>query len=77
MQFAYTTGWRIPSEVLKLQWRHIDFEARVVRDRHTTKNDEGRTFPFTDALARLLDAQKTEHERLKADGVICPWVFSR
>jgi hypothetical protein len=38
--------------VLKLQWRHIDFEARVVRlDRHTTKNDEGRTFPFTDTDA--------------------------
>jgi integrase len=78
VQFAYVTGWRIPSEVLKLQWRHVDFEARVVRlDPHTTKNDEGRTFPFTDALARLLEAQKAEHDRLKADGVICPWVFNR
>lgn len=44
VQFAYITGWRIPSEVLRLQWRHVDFEARVVRlDPHTTKNDEGRT----------------------------------
>jgi integrase len=43
VQFAYITGWRIPSEVLLLQWRHVDFEARVVRlDAHTTKNDEGR-----------------------------------
>ena len=43
VQFAYITGWRIPSEVLPLQWRHVDFEARVVRlDPHTTKNDEGR-----------------------------------
>jgi integrase len=67
VQFACITGWRIPSEVLKLQWRHVDFEARVVRlDPHTTKNDEGRTFPFTDALARLLEAQKAEHERLNA-----------
>jgi integrase len=65
-------------EVLKLQWRHVDFEARVVRlDPHTTKNDEGRTFPFTDALGRLLEAQKAEHDRLKAEGVICPWVFNR
>jgi integrase len=41
-QFAYVAGWRIPSEVLTLQWRHVDFEARVVRlDPHTTKNDEG------------------------------------
>ena len=78
VQFAYITGWRIPSEVLRLQWRHVDFEARVVRlDPHTTKNDEGRTFPFTDALEQLLEAQKAEDDRLKADGVICPWVFHR
>jgi integrase len=48
VQFAYITGWRIPGEILKLQWRHVDFEARVVRlDPHTTKNDESRTFSFT------------------------------
>lgn len=52
VRFAYITGWRIPSEVLTLQWRHVDFEARVVRlDPHTTKNDEGRTFPFDAATA--------------------------
>jgi integrase len=78
VQFAYITGWRIPSEVLRLQWRHVDFEARVVRlDPHTTKNDEGRTFPFTETLHALLEAQKAEHDRLKAEGVICPWVFNR
>jgi integrase len=78
VQFAYITGWRIPSEVLPLQWRHVDFEARVVRlDPHTTKNDEGRTFPFTDALQQLLEAQKHEHDRLKAEDAICPWVFNR
>jgi integrase len=78
VQFGYITGWRIPSEVLRLQWRHVDFEARVVRlDPHTTKNDEGRTFPFTDALEQLLEAQKAEHDRLKAKDVICPWVFNR
>jgi integrase len=37
VRFAYITGWRIPSEVLKLQWRHIDFEARVVRLDHTRR----------------------------------------
>jgi len=50
----------------------------VVRlDPHTTKNDEGRTFPFTDALQQLLDAQRAEHEHLRAEGVLCPWVFHR
>jgi integrase len=78
VQFAYITGWRIPSEVRPLQWRHVDFEARVVRlDPHATKNDEGRTFPFTDALQELLEAQKAAHDRLKAEEVLCPWVFHR
>jgi integrase len=78
VQFGYITGWRIPSEILRLQWRHVDFEARVVRlDPHTTKNDEGRTFPFTDALEQVLEAQKAEHDHLKAKDVICPWVFNR
>jgi integrase len=64
--------------VLPLQWQHVDFEAHVVRlDPHTTKNDEGRTFPFTDALQELLEAQKAEHDRLKAEEVLCPWVFHR
>jgi integrase len=46
--FAYLTGWRIPSEVLTLQWRQIDFTSRIVRlDAGTTKNREGRVFPFT------------------------------
>ena len=59
VQLAYITGWRIPSEVLPLQWRHVDFETRVIRlDPHTTKNDEGRTVPFTDALEQVLEAQK-------------------
>jgi hypothetical protein len=53
-------------------------ELKTVRlDPHTTKNDEGGSFPFTDALERLLQAQKAEHERLKDEGVICPWVFNR
>ncbi len=51
--------------------------ASSVWTRTRTKNDEGHTFPFTDALERVLEAQSAEHERLKAEGVICPWVFNR
>ncbi len=55
--------------------------ARSLNERNSSawqlSENEGRTFPFTDALERRLAAQKTEHDRLKAEGVICPWVFNR
>ncbi len=77
--FAYITGWRIPSEVLALHWRQVDFAAGTVRlDAGTTKNDEGRVFPFTSDLRILLEAQR-EHTRAveREKGIICPWVFHR
>ena len=44
-QFAYIKGWRIPSEVLKLQWPQIDFLAGEIRlNAGTTKNNEGECF---------------------------------
>jgi integrase len=53
--FAYLTGWRLTSEILPLEWRQVDWEGRVVRlDPGTTKNGEGRSFPFTAALEALL-----------------------
>ena len=78
IEFAYITGWRIPSEVLTLEWRQVDFKAGEVRlDPESTKNREGRVFPFTDDLKRLLDAQQQEHLRLKGAGFIVPRVFVR
>lgn len=57
--FAYVTGWRIPSEVLRLEWRQIDFAAGEVRlNPGETKNREGRVFPFTPELRSLLEAQR-------------------
>ena len=54
VRFAYITGWRVKSEVLKLEWRHVDLKAGEVRlDPGTTKNGEGRTFPFTIDLKRV------------------------
>jgi transcriptional regulator with XRE-family HTH domain len=44
--FAYITGWRIPSEVLRLEWSHVDFVGSTVRlDGTMTKNGEPRTVP--------------------------------
>jgi integrase len=85
--FAYCTGWRIASEVLPLQWRQVSFTERtspeqliagtVRLDAGTTKNGDGRVFPFTEELRDLLLEQKREADRLKAGGVICPYVFHR
>jgi integrase len=57
--FAYITGWRTPSEVLTLEWRQVDFKLGQVRlDPGTTKNKEGRVFPFTTDLRTLLEEQQ-------------------
>jgi integrase len=79
--FSYLTGWRLQSEVLPLEWRQVDRKAGVVRlDPGTTKNEEGRTFPYGTLLHELRDvieAQWREHERLKTAGIVCPLVFHR
>jgi integrase len=78
IEFAYITGWRIASEVLPLEWRQVDLRAGEVRlDAGTTKNREGRTFPLTDDLRALLEAQHAEHVALKKAGKIEPHVFVR
>ena len=78
MEFAYITGWRVPSEVLRLEWRQIDFPAGEIRlDPETTKNREGRVFPMTDDLRALLLTLHAAHEQRKKAGQIVPWVFVR
>jgi integrase len=78
LEFAYLTGWRLASEVMPLEWRNVDWQGRVVRlDPGTTKSGEGRSFPFTLALERLLKAQEGEYSRLKQAGRIVPHVFHR
>ena len=75
--FAYATGWRIPSEILPLEWRQVDFAAGEVRlDPGTTKNDEGRVFPFTAELGRILEEQQRLADRVRRDkGMIPRYVF--
>ena len=79
VHFAYLTGWRIRSEVLTLQWRQVDLKAgRVVLDPGTTKNDDGRIFPFTDELRELLEKQRETTQSVQRERrVLCPWVFHR
>ena len=79
-RLAYLTGWR-KSEVLNLQWSAVDWTAGVVRlAPGSTKNDEGREFPFKvlPPLEALLKAQR-EHtrERERRNGTMIPHVFHR
>lgn len=80
--FAYLTGWRVPSEILTLQWRQVDLNVGTVRlDPGTTKNRDGRLFPFgahLPELAALLKAQRAATTAVEtSQDIICPWVFHR
>lgn len=76
--FGYLTGWRVDSEVLTREWRHVDFEANEIRlDPGETKNGEPRVFPLTVELRALLLAQKARADRMVAAGFLCPLVFFR
>ena len=75
--FAYITGWRTPSEILPLEWRQVDMKAGEVRlDAGTTKNGDGRVFPFTSELRRILEDQRKVADTLKREqGIIARHVF--
>ncbi len=78
--FGFYTGWR-KGEVLSLQWGQVDFQAGEIRlEPGTTKNDEGRTFPFH-VLPHLAEIVETQQERTptleKETGTLIPWVFHR
>ncbi len=76
--FGYITGWRVQSEILPLEWRHVDRKAGEARlEPGTTKNQAGRVFPFTDTLRALIDEQWRQHEALRQQGTICRYVFHR
>ena len=74
---AYTLGWRMQSEVLALERRHLDLGAGTLRlDPGMAKNDEGRVVYLTPELRTLLGEQLervTELER--SQGRIVPWLF--
>jgi integrase len=76
----YLTGWR-SGEVLPLRWTQVDFRVGVVHlDVGTTKNRDGRTFPFVvlPELEALLRGQREVTKALeRIQDRIIPWVFHR
>jgi integrase len=78
VEFAHVTGWRTSSEILPLEWRQVDMKAGEVRlDAGSTKNGEGRVFPFTAELRRVLEDQQEAAELLKKAGVISVLLHER
>jgi integrase len=76
----YFTGWR-KNEVLTRQWRHVDFDAGVIRlEPGETKNGRGRTFPFASLpeLKAVLDEQRAYTDATQRRvGRVIPWMFHR
>jgi integrase len=73
---ARITGWRIASELLTRQWRHVDLVAGWLRlEPGEGKTGEGRMFPLTGELRTLLEAQREATTAIEREGRICPWVF--
>jgi integrase len=79
MRFAFLTGWRVRSEILPMTWAQVDTTAKILRlEAGTTKNAEGRTFPY-DTLPELVDviaAQVRSRKALQVRGKLCPFVFA-
>jgi integrase len=77
LTIAYTYGWRMQSEVLTLERRHIDLETGTIRlDPGTTKNDEGRIVYLIPELKVQLEVQLRRVDELGWKlGRIVPFLF--
>jgi integrase len=74
---AHTYGWRMQSEILTRERRHLDLAAGTLRlEAGETKNDDGRVVKLTPELKALLAAQVARVDALgKHLGRIIPYLF--
>ena len=71
VELLYLSGWR-KGEALKLEWKDVDLEGRVVRLRiENSKNKESRVLPLTGRLWEIVQ------ERRKERRLDCPLVFHK
>jgi integrase len=79
VRVAAPTGWRMRSELLTRQWRHVDLKAGWLRlEPGEGKTREGRQFPLTTELRELLESQRARTAELEGRlGMVIPWVFHR
>jgi integrase len=79
VRVGYLTGWRVASELLTRQWKHIDFVGGFLRlEPGETKNNQGRMFPLFPELRETLEAQRRLTDDVeRATGRIVPSVFHR
>jgi site-specific recombinase XerD len=80
-EIAYITGWRIRSELLTRQWRHVDFSDRgwLRIDPGEAKDaTSGREFQFTTWMREVLERQRRYVSKIeRRAGTVIPWVFCR
>ena len=78
-EVAYVTGWRLPSEVLTREWRHVDFVAGWLRlEPGEAKAERPRLFPLDPQLRPILEALRARTVALEREhGRVIPWVFYR
>jgi site-specific recombinase XerD len=80
-EIAYITGWRIKSELLTRQWRHVEFSGKGwlrLEPGEAKDHTAGREFQFTTWMREVLERQRKlvlQIERRRK--VVIPWVFCR
>jgi integrase len=79
IETAYVTGWRINSEILTRQKRHVDVASGCLRLEPAGTNDKrGRSFPLTAELREVLTRQLERTAELeRRTGQAVSWLFHR
>lgn len=77
MTVAYYTGWRVPSEIITRQKKHV-VNGMLVLDAYETKNEQSRKFPL-DVIPELRETIEQQIEATRKieveTGRVIPWLF--